>query len=300
VRVAAGWRTSATRAAPARLATALFAALALVAFAANSVLCRLALGSHAVDAASFALLRLGSGAGLLLGLRAVARDAPRAASDWAQPLALFVYAAAFAYAYLSLQAGAGALILFGCVQATMIVGALRSGERFSPLELVGLLMALGGLAYLVAPGLAAPPPVGAALMAAAGIAWGVYTLRGRGTRDALGATARNFSRAVLPALLVGLIALRHAHVTPRGALLAVVSGAITSALGYVLWFAALRGMSAIQAAIVQLAVPAIAAAGGVLLLAERITLRLVIAAILILGGVAVAVVLRRAGARATP
>ncbi len=284
--------TAGALAARGRLATASLAALALVAFAANSILCRAALGGGAVDAASFALIRLAAGAAMLLALRAVSSGPARPARDRAQPLELFIYAAAFAYAYRSLSAGTGALILFGCVQATMVVGALRSGERFAPSELVGLMLALGGLAYLVAPGLAAPSLAGSALMGAAGVAWGVYSLRGRGTGDPLGVTTRNFVQATAPALLVSLIALRHAHVTLHGAALAAASGAITSALGYVVWFAALRGMSAIQAAVVQLAVPVIAAAGGVALLSERITLRLVISAVLILGGIGLAIATR--------
>jgi drug/metabolite transporter (DMT)-like permease len=229
---------------------------------------------------------------MLLAIRAVRRDGTKRPSDLVQPLALFAYAAAFSYAYLSLSAGTGALILFGCVQATILAGALRAGERFRAAEAMGLALALGGLGVLVAPGLAAPSLLGSVLMAIAGIAWGVYTLRGRGSTDALGDTMRNFTRAVVPALLLGVLAIRHAHMDARGALLAAVSGAITSGLGYLLWFAALRGMTAIQAAIVQLAVPALAATGGVALLGERITWRLVVAAALILGGVGLAIALR--------
>ena len=277
------------------VSTVLLAAFALVAFAANSILCRAALGSVTVDPASFALVRLVSGAAMLLAIRAFARgDRARGPVDVVQPLALFAYAAAFSFAYVSLSAGTGALILFGCVQATILVGALRAGERFRVPEVVGLALALGGLAYLVAPGIAAPSLAGSVLMALAGMAWGVYTLRGRGSTDPLADTTRNFARAVLPALLLGVFAFRHLHMSTHGLVLAIASGAITSGLGYVLWFAALRGMTAIQAAIVQLAVPALAAAGGTALLGERITWRLVVAAALILGGVALAITLRSA------
>jgi len=283
--------TAATRS---RSTTVVLAACALVAFAANSILCRAALHGRTVDPASFTLVRVVSGAAMLLLIRAVRGGSVRRPADRVQPLALFAYAAAFSYAYVSLLAETGALILFGCVQATILVGALRSGERFRVPELIGLVIAVGGLAYLMWPGLAAPSFTGSVLMAAAGIAWGVYTLRGRGSTDALGDTTRNFAQAVVPAVLLAVAAFRHLHMDARGVALAIASGAITSGLGYVLWFAALRGMTAIQAAIVQLAVPAIAAAGGVALLGERMTWRLIVAAALILGGVALAIVLRSA------
>jgi len=275
------------------LALALFA---LFAFAANSVLCRVALGGHAIDAASFTLLRLASGAAILLVIRAASRPAasrPAAPSasrrGWTSAVMLFLYAAAFSFAYVTLAAGTGALILFGAVQATMILAALRSGERFQLAEAIGLACALGGLVYLVSPGLSAPSPIGSALMAVAGIAWGIYSLRGRGTEDPVGDTTRNFVRAVPFAILVSLVAVRSAAITPRGAMLAMVSGAVTSGVGYVIWYAALRGLTAIRAATVQLAVPAIAAVGGVIVLGEAVTLRLMLSATLILGGVAVAI-----------
>jgi drug/metabolite transporter (DMT)-like permease len=272
-----------------RHATALFASLALVAFAANSVICRAALGGHLIDAAGFALIRLSTGAGMLLALQSGSRRTFRITFDFVQPTMLFIYATAFAFAYLSLGAGTGALILFGCVQTTMILAALRSGERFQLIEGIGLTLALGGVVLLVAPGLNAPSALGSALMAAAGVAWGVYSLRGRGTVDALGDTTRNFIIATPLSLIVLGFALRNAHFTPLGVVLAVASGAITSGLGYVAWFAALRGLTSIRAAIVQLAVPALAAASGVVLLSERVSLRLVLSAILILGGVGLAI-----------
>lgn len=267
---------------------------ALLAFAANSVLCRLALGRRSIDPASFATVRLASGALMLLAIRAVSRGrSPRVSrAGWMSAVVLFLYAAAFSFAYLSLHVGTGALILFGSVQATMILAALRSGERFRAPEAAGLALALGGLVYLVSPGLAAPSPVGSALMAAAGVSWGVYSLRGRGSGDPLGDTAASFLRSVPLSAAVSAIAIgvahRSAHLSWAGVGLAVASGALASGVGYVIWYAALRGLSAIRAATVQLAVPALAAAGGVLFLSERVSVRLVLSAVLILGGVALA------------
>ena len=274
--------------------TAAFTALALIAFAANSVLCRAALGGHLIDPAGFTLVRLATGAAVLLALHAGPRRGFRVRFDRVQPAMLFLYAATFSFAYLSLAAGTGALILFGCVQATMILGALRSGERFQMLEGIGLILALGGLCFLVAPGLTAPSPLGSALMAAAGVSWGIYSLRGRGTADALGDTTRNFLLATPLAVLLAGLAFRNVHFSLSGVALAVVSGAIASGLGYVVWFAVLRRLSGIRAAVVQLAVPVLAAGGGVAFLAERVSLRLVLSAVLILGGVGLAIA-RRSG-----
>jgi drug/metabolite transporter (DMT)-like permease len=270
--------------------TTLLTALALVAFAANSLLCRLALGSAAIDAGSFTALRLAAGAVLLCAVVAAtegARAAGRAGS-WRSGLALFLYAAPFSFAYRSLSAGTGALVLFGAVQVTMIAAGLRGGDRPHRLEWVGLAVAIVGLVALVMPGLRAPAPLGCLLMALAGVAWGVYSLRGRAVPRPVAVTAGNFLRAVPFAVAVGALFLRTAHVTPHGATLAVVSGAVTSGLGYVVWYAALRGLSATRAATVQLAVPALAALGGVLVLDERLTGRLLTSAALILGGVAIA------------
>jgi drug/metabolite transporter (DMT)-like permease len=277
--------------------TLAFTGIALVAFAANSVLCRLALGRRSIDPASFATVRLLSGALMLLAIGVASRGrSPRASrAGWPSAVMLFLYAAAFSFAYVSLHAGTGALILFGSVQATMILAALRSGERFRAPEAVGLALALGGLVYLVSPGLAAPSPIGSALMAVAGISWGVYSLRGRGAGDPLGDTAGNFLRSVPLAAGVSAFAFRGAHLSPAGLVLATASGALASGVGYVVWYAALRGLSAIRAATVQLAVPALAAAGGVLVLSESVSLRLVLSAVFILGGVALA-----AGGRGTP
>jgi drug/metabolite transporter (DMT)-like permease len=274
--------------------TPLLTALALLAFAANSLLCRLALGSQGIDAASFTTVRLASGALMLwLIARARAPAVARLPLDWLSAAMLFAYAVAFSFAYLSLSVGTGALILFGAVQLTMFFAGLRAGEHFAPLAWAGLLIALSGLVYLVWPGVTAPEPAGAVLMAAAGVSWGIYSLRGRGGGDPLRVTARNFLLAVPMSLLTSLLFLADFRADGRGFALAVASGAVASGLGYVIWFAALRGLSATSAATVQLAVPVVAAAGGVLLLAEPVTLRLLVASAVTLGGIGIVVMQRR-------
>jgi len=269
----------------------------MLAFAANSILCRLALGQELIDAASFATVRVISGAvalSLILLLRG--RSRARSPADWRAATMLFTYMAFFAFAYRSLSAGTGALILFGAVQLTMFIVALGGGERFPGLAWGGLVLAIAGLIYLVSPGVTAPDPLGAVLMAVAGIAWGVYSLLGRGAADPLGATARNFVYAVPLVILVSLVFLRSFAGTPSGLALAAVSGAIASGLGYVAWYAALAGLTAARAATVQLSVPVFAAFGGVVLLSEQITWRLLLASAATLGGVAI--VLTRRTARA--
>jgi drug/metabolite transporter (DMT)-like permease len=262
--------------------------LAMVAFAANSLLCRLALGEGLIDAASFTTVRMVSGAlTLFLFVLPRGRSADRAPADWRSAALLFAYMACFSFAYHSLSAGTGALLLFGAVQLTMFVAALRAGERFAAASWAGLALALSGLVYLVAPGLTAPDPVGAALMVLAGAAWGLYSLLGRTVRDPLEATAGNFILAVPLVLAVSLLFLGDLHLSRDGLLLAALSGAVASGLGYVVWFAALKRLTATRAATVQLSVPAIAAAGGVLLLAEPLTLRLVLASAATLGGIAI-------------
>ena len=262
----------------------------MVAFAANSVLNRLALQTTPLDAATFTAVRLGSGA-LMLGLVAWARHRPVfTAGSWPSAAALFVYAAAFSFAYTVLRAGTGALLLFGVVQLTMVGYGVWRGERFSGVQTLGLMAALGGLVYLVLPGLSAPPLGPALLMALAGAAWGVYSLRGRGSRDPAAVSAGNFVRTVpLAAALVLLVLLlpgTNLRVDGLGAVYAVLSGALTSGLGYLVWYAALPSLKATSAATVQLSVPVLAALGGVLLLGEPITLRLAVASLLILGGIA--------------
>ena len=270
-----------------RLSALAFTAAAMLAFAANSLLCRLALLQGGIDPASFGTVRIVSGAvALALIVRWRAGGARETGGDWLSAAMLFAYVAFFSFAYVSLAAGTGALILFGAVQLTMFGAALRAGERFAPLACAGLAVAALGLVYLVLPGVSAPPIVGAVLMALAGVAWGVYSLRGRGALDPLGATAGNFLRAapMAPVLWLPFVGVAHADV--GGILLAVASGAITSGVGYALWYTALRELSAMRAATVQLSVPVITAFGAVLFLAEPLSLRLVLASVAILGGIA--------------
>jgi drug/metabolite transporter (DMT)-like permease len=260
----------------------------MVAFAANSLLCRLALGEGLIDAASFTTVRMVSGAlTLVLFVLPRWRKSGRAPANWRSVTPLFAYMACFSFAYLSLSAGTGALLLFGAVQLTMFVAALRAGEHFAGASWLGLALAVSGLVYLVAPGVTAPDPAGAVLMGLAGAAWGLYSLLGRTVRDPLDATAGNFLLAVPLVLALSLLFLDDLHISPDGLLLAVLSGAVASGLGYVAWFAALRGLTAGRAATVQLSVPVIAAAGGVMLLAEPLTLRLLLSASATLGGIAI-------------
>ena len=264
----------------------------MAAFAANSILCRLALASESIDPAGFTLLRLASGAATLWALTALRSAGPprRPAGSWGSAAALFVYAAGFSLAYVSLSAGTGALILFAAVQATMILGGLAGGERPGPAQWGGLALAMAGLVFLVLPGLAAPSPGASALMAGAGVAWGVYSLRGRGVSDPAAETAGNFARAAPLAAVLALVLLPDLEVTPAGAGWAVLSGAAASGLGYVAWYAAVRALSATRAAVVQLSVPVLAAAGGAVFLGETVTARLVLSSVGILGGIALAVI----------
>jgi len=263
-------------------------AAALVAFAANSLLCRAALGGGRADAASFTGLRLASGAAVLILLSRGTGGAR--GGSWPSAAALFVYAAAFSFAYFFLSAGVGALLLFGAVQVTMIGAGIAAGERPAPSVWAGLVLALGGLVHLSSRGAHVPSPGGTALMLSAGVAWGVYSLRGRRAGPPLPATADNFRRAAPLAALVWILSALGGgmHLTPAGAALAVTSGVITSGLGYVAWYAALPHLTAARAAVLQLSVPVLAATGGVLLLGEVLTARLVVAGTAILAGIALA------------
>ena len=270
--------------------TLLLTIVALVAFAANSVLCRLALKDGAIDAVSFTQLRLLAGAVFLAPFFYMRRTAllPLKGADWKPAAALFVYAFAFSLSYLSLGAGTGALILFGTVQFTMIGVGYLKGDRPAPLQLVGVGLAFAGLVYLLLPGVSAPPLIGAGLMALAGLAWGAYSLFGKGSADPVGATARNFALTV-PAILLLILWPHQGHITGEGAALAIASGAITSGAGYVIWYRALKGLANLSASVVQLAVPAIATLGGVVFIAEEVTVRFIVATILILGGIYLAI-----------
>ncbi|KVN41335.1 hypothetical protein WJ63_23030 [Burkholderia pyrrocinia] len=280
--------------------TVLLTAAAMLAFASNSLLCRLALHDAQIDAASFGSVRLVSGALMLaIVVRAGARRAPPRV-DWLAATMLFAYVACFSFAYLTVSAATGALILFGAVQLTMFAAGLHAGERFAASGWVGMGAAVAGLLYLVSPGVSAPTPAGVVLMSAAGVAWGIYSLRGRGLADPLAATAGNFLRAAPMALALSAVAAGRFHMTTRGALLAVASGALTSGIGYVIWYAALRHLTAMRAAAVQLSVPPIAACGAVVFLAEQPTWRLAIASAAILGGIALVLVERARGGPAAP
>jgi len=277
--------------------TALLTTVTLVAFAANSLLCRMALAPGWVDPVSFTAIRLTSGAAALVvfsSLVSEKRAARESVGSWPSSVSLFIYAIGFSLAYVSLETGVGALILFGSVQATMIGGGLFGGERPRPGEWLGLLVAMGGLTCLVRPGMTAPDPWGVLLMVASGVGWGVYSLRGRRRVAPIASTTGNFLRAVPLGLLALAFAWPDLHVERRGVLLALTSGILTSGLGYVLWYVALRGLTATRAAIVQLTVPVIAAVGGVAFLSEEVTIRLGVSSSLILGGVAVAILAKRA------
>lgn len=273
------------------LRVTMFTMTAMVAFASNSILNRLALGHGAIDAVSYTTIRLTSGAITLFVIAFLQKENGKdfLRGSWISAAFLFLYAIAFSFAYLSLTAGTGALILFGSVQMTMLMVALRSGERPHILEWIGLFLALGGLVYLVFPGLTSPPLLGSALMMIAGISWGFYSIRGRGSQNPLANTAGNFIYAVPMILVVLLVSFQKISISSTGVIYAILSGALASGCGYVIWYAALRGLTTTRAATVQLSVPVIAAWGGVVLLAEHISARLLIAGTLIIGGIALAV-----------
>jgi drug/metabolite transporter (DMT)-like permease len=276
--------------------TLVLTAIAMCAFAANSLLCRAAL-VEGTDAASFTFVRIASGGAMLWLLLALAGKARGSYGNWRAAFALFAYAAGFSLAYRTLPAGTGALLLFGAVQVTMIGAGLWRGERFSKWQTVGFVLALAGLGWLLAPGVAAPPILGASLMLAAGVAWGFYSLLGRGAASPLAATAGNFLRAVPMSLaMLAAAAPFSLNMSLAGLLLAILSGAAASGLGYALWYAALPGLTAAQGATVQLSAPVLAAFGGTLLLGETPSLRLVAASALVLGGVALVIGARRRAA----
>jgi drug/metabolite transporter (DMT)-like permease len=274
----------------------LLTALAMIAFAGNSLLCRLALRQTQIDAASFTLVRMVAGALCLWIIVQVGKGPVRKSGSWPSAFALFGYASLFSFAYLRLSAATGALLLFGAVQATMIAWSLRKGERLRWIQIAGLLLALTGLVALVFPGLSAPPLAPALLMLGAGIAWGIYSLRGKGGTDPLRATAGNFLRAVPVAVLLSLCMLGAAHFDLRGLFYAIGSGAIASGIGYAIWYTVLPALKSSAAATVQLSVPVLAAAGGILLLGESITLRFAVASAAVLGGIALVILERKEGA----
>lgn len=264
--------------------------LAMIAFACNSLLCRYALRHTAIDPGSFTLIRLAAGAGMLWLIVQLRSRSRAGAGDWPSALALFAYAAGFSFAYASLPAATGALLLFGAVQVTMVGHGLWRGERLRGWQLAGFMLAAGGLVGLLLPGLSAPPLQGALLMLGAGVAWGVYSLRGKGAGDATRVTAGNFLRTLPIALLVLLPWLaRHLALDPAGVGAALASGALASGIGYAIWYAALPSLRATTAATVQLGVPVLAAIGGVVFLAEPVSLRLALASVAVLGGIALVI-----------
>ena len=272
--------------------------LSMLAFAGNSLLCRLALQQSHLDAGSFTSIRLVSGALVLWLVARKFRGDQNGAGNWPSALALFIYAAAFSFAYVRLPTATGALLLFGAVQATMISYGLWKGERLQPLQRVGLALALSGLLGLLLPGISAPPLAGSVLMLGAGVAWGVYSLRGKGAGDPTRVTAGNFLRAAPIALSLLMLGLQRVTLDAVGIGYALASGALTSGLGYAIWYTAVPALKATTAATVQLSVPVLAALGGIVFLGEAVTLRLGLASLAILGGIALVVLQKRATPRA--
>lgn len=262
----------------------------MVAFAGNSLLCRLALRRTQIDAATFTLIRIVSGVIALWLILSARKGTRHDDGSWLSALALFAYAAAFSFAYLTLSAGTGALLLFSAVQATMIMWGLRKGEQLHLRHWLGLALALGGLIALLFPGLSSPPLVGSVLMLSAGVAWGIYSLRGKRATDPLSATAGNFLRAAPMAVALSIISLPAARFDQVGIVYAIVSGAFASGVGYAIWYHALPGLKAASAAAVQLSVPVLAALGGIIFLGEPLTWRFLVAGICILGGIAFVVI----------
>jgi drug/metabolite transporter (DMT)-like permease len=263
--------------------------LAMIAFAGNSLLCRIALKHTSIDATSFTTIRLISGAVMLWLVARMSSGTPAGRGNWLSAFALFAYAAGFSFAYLGLPASTGALLLFGAVQATMIGNGIWRGERLLIMQLVGLVLALGGLVSLLLPGLSTPPLLGSLLMLSAGIAWGVYSLRGKGAGDPTKVTAGNFLRAVPMSATLSLLMHNYASLDSPGFWYAVSSGALASGIGYVIWYTALPALETTKAATAQLSVPVIAALGGIVFLGESVTLRLVLASLAILGGIALVI-----------
>lgn len=258
--------------------------LALLGFAGNSLLCRAALKSGALDPGTFTSVRLLSGALMLWLLVRLGRRRPE--GNWRSALALFAYAAGFSFAYVQLDTGTGALLLFGAVQVGMLGAGWWRGERLNGLQVLGMALVVGGLLVLLLPGASAPDPLAALLMLGAGLAWALYSVLGQHASDPLAATAGNLLRATPLALLVSGLLLADARWDAPGLGYAVLSGALASGVCYAIWYSLLHDLSAVQAGTVQLSVPILAALGGTLLLAEPFTLRLALVSVAVLGGVA--------------
>jgi len=269
------------------LKTSLLTGLALIAFAANSVLCRLALGNEAIDAPSFTGIRLLSGAITLFIILSIKRGNKGASSkgSWTAGLMLFLYAITFSYAYLSVDTGTGALILFGSVQITMIMLSLVTGTRLHLTEWSGVIIAFTGFIYLILPDITTPSVNGFILMTVSGMSWGIYTLKGRSSKNPLMDTTYNFLRTIPFVALLAIFTMQNMSYSFEGIVLALISGAVTSGVGYTIWYIALSGLSSTQAAVLQLSVPVIAAIGGVVFVSEEITIRLIISATIVLSGI---------------
>jgi drug/metabolite transporter (DMT)-like permease len=272
-----------------RASVVILTSLAMLAFAGNSLLCRLALKNTGIDAASFTSIRLVSAAVALWLIVRLSSKTHSGKGNWPSAFALFAYAAGFSFAYVNLTAATGALLLFGAVQTTMIGYGMWRGERLLNLQWLGLVLALGGLVGLTFPGLSAPPVASSLLMIGAGVAWGVYSLRGKGAGNPTMVTAGNFLRTVPITVVLSLLMTRHIAWDSAGVWYAVMSGALTSGIGYAIWYKALPALKATQAATVQLSVPVIAAVGGIILLDESISLRLILASIAIISGIALVI-----------
>ena len=270
------------------LRTFIYTFLALVAFAANSVLCRKALGENKIDASGFTIIRLLSGIimlTILLGLSKVKKENKEIRGSWYSAGILFLYAVTFSFAYITLDTGTGALIAFGSVQITIILYSIFTGHKLHWMEGLGTMIAFSGFVYLILPGVNSPPLKGFILMTIAGISWGIYTLKGLGSKNPLRDTAYNFVRTIPFLILLFLFTMKNISYSIEGILLAGISGAVTSAIGYTIWYIALRDLTNVQSAVVQLFVPALAAFGGVVFVSEIISLRLILASLLILGGI---------------
>ena len=274
------------------LKTIIYTSLALIAFAANSVLCRKALGEGKIDAAGFTIIRLLSGSLILFIILNLPKRKKTVKSNgnWFSSMMLFLYAVCFSFAYITLDTGTGALIAFAVVQITIISQALFSGHRLSALEIFGTIMAFAGFVYLVFPELNTPTIKGFILMTISGVGWGMYTIRGQGSINPLNDTAFNFIRTIPFVLVLFVLSIKYINLSFEGVLLALISGAITSGIGYTIWYLALMGLSKIQSAVVQLLVPIIAAFGGVIFMNEVIGSRLSISSMLILGGILVVLI----------
>lgn len=259
--------------------------LAMIAFAGNSLLCRVALKNTCIDAASFTTIRLLSGAIILWLVVHFRGGSQNGRGNWVSSFALFVYAAGFSFAYVNLPTATGALLLFGAVQATMIGYGLSVGERLLKWQIVGLMLAIGGIVALLLPGLSSPPLMDSVLMLGAGIAWGIYSVRGKGAGDPTRVTAGNFLRAAPIAVALSVLTFNTASLDSAGLWCAVASGALASGIGYAIWYTVVPALNTTSASTVQLSVPVIAALGGIVFLAEPITLRLALASVAILGGI---------------